>query len=113
MAPSFLMKRLNYEIFHRNADESVSLCMFERETHKNTQGRKTDVVTFTYPIILRSEYCFLLLVRLKKVRLGGMTVGFLSKWYNSPGCLVIRMPHDARYLNGWGEMGEGMGREEK
>lgn len=32
------------------------------------------------------------------VRLGGMGVVCLSKWYSNLGCLVMRMPHDAKYL---------------
>lgn len=33
-----------------------------------------------------------------KVRLGGMGVMFLSKLYSNRGALVIRIPHDAKYL---------------
>lgn len=52
----------------------------------------------SYPIILRSEYSFLLLVRLMKVLCGGMDVVSQSWKQSILGAFVIRMPHDDRYL---------------
>lgn len=54
-----------------------------------------------YPSILRSEYSFLLLVRLMKFLLWG-TVDIVSQsWRQSTlGDLVIKMPHDDKCLKG-------------
>lgn len=54
-----------------------------------------------YPSILRSEYSFLLLVRLMKFLLWGTAVIVSQSWRQSTfGVLVIKMPHDDKCLKG-------------
>lgn len=54
-----------------------------------------------YPSILRSEYSFLLLVRLMKLLLWGTVVIVSQSWRQSTlGDLVIKMPHDDKCLKG-------------
>lgn len=54
-----------------------------------------------YPIIRRSEYSFLLLVRLMKFLLWGTAAIVSRSWRQSTlGVLVIRIPHDDKCLTG-------------
>lgn len=57
------------------------------------------LVQWNYPSILRSEYSFLLLVKLMKCLLwGALDVTSLSWRVSALGVRVIRMPHDAKCL---------------
>lgn len=59
-----------------------------------------------YPIIRRSEYSFLLLVRLMKFLLWGTVAIVSQSWrQRTLGLLVIRIPHDDKCLTGHSKTG--------
>lgn len=70
-----------------------------KNKHRETQEEKA--AAWIYPIIRRSEYSFLLLVRLMKFLLWGTVAIVSQSWRQSAlGLLVIRMPHDDKCLAG-------------
>lgn len=87
---------------HRKAEKKhIGRLRFLKKGRKNnTKVSYLSHILENYPSILRSEYSFLLLVKLMKFRLwGGAAVIVSQSWRQSTlGVLVIKMPHDDKCL---------------